>query len=465
MSLLFLKENSLILFIAILLAVIVVEIFLPYVNVFMGNSYNLSIYRSSYFVIFILLIFVLVDAMIALYPSIIMSGYTPIKALKSNIKTTKQHDFNLRNSLLVFQFIISIALIISTLVIRKQISYVNHKDLGFDVKGIVNFQLPDTDQNKIKSLRDFLQAQPGISKFSFGIGPPSSNSNFRTSFTAEGDGTKQYMNLKLADAEYCDVFNLKLIAGDWYQERVEGDTIYKMVVSEKLYKAHGFKSPEEALNKKIPFGGNEASICGVVKDFHIYSLRNEIESTGFLSIPKYYLGLFAKIDENSTKETIANINEKLKKLYPENSVDYKSFKEELNEMYAEDSKTAMIISVLSILAIVIASLGLFGLVSFMMVQRVKEIGIRKVLGASIKQISIVLTQTYFRLILVAGLVAIPLGWYFMNRWLNGFTYRTEISIWVFILAVLIVLVIALITIMFQVLKASRMNPVESLKYE
>ena len=465
LSILFAKENSFVLLLSLVFSVIIVEVVLPYVNNFMGNNLSLSIYQSRYFVIFLFLVYLLVDVMIVLYPSLVMSGFMPIKALKGVLKTNKNRGFNLRNSLLVFQFIISIALIISTLVIKKQINYINNKDLGFEVEGIFNFSLPDTDENKIKSMRDYLTTQPSVESFTFGIGAPSTTTNFRTSFKVAGDETKHYMNLKLADAEYYKTFNLKLIAGNWYHERVEGDTIFRMVVSEKLYKTHGFKSPEEALNKRIPFGGNEGTICGVVKDFHTYSLRNEIESTAFISIPQYYLGMFIKIDKNRTKETIAGIEKKLKELYPANAIEYESMNESLSEMYSEDNKISMIITVLSMLAIVIASLGLFGLVSFMMVQRVKEIGIRKVLGASLNQISIVLTQTYFKLIIVASLIAIPLGWYFMNRWLDGFSYRTEIGIWIYILATLLVLIIAMITVMFQVIKSSRMNPVNALKYE
>lgn len=465
LSMLFVKENSVVLLLSLVFSVIVVEIVLPYVNNFMGNNLNLSIYQSRYFVIFLFLVYLLVDVMIALYPSLVMSGFMPIKALKGNLRTNKNKGFNLRNSLLVFQFIISITLIISTLVIKKQINYINNKDLGFEVKGIFNFLLPDSDENKIKSMKDYLLTQPGIVNFTFGIGAPSSTSNFRTSFKVEGDEAKHYMNLKLADAEYYKTFELKLIAGNWYHERIKGDTIFRMVVSEKLYKTHGFKSPEEALNKRIPFGGNEAIICGVVKDFHIYSLRNEIESIAFLSIPQYYLGMFIKIDQNRTKETIAGVEKKLKELYPANAIEYESMSESLKEMYTEDNKISMIIMVLSMLAIVIASLGLFGLVSFMMVQRIKEIGIRKVLGASVTQIAMVLTKTYFKLIIIAGLIAVPLGWYFMNRWLNGFSYRIEIGIWVYLIAILLVISVAMITILFQIIKTGRMNPVTALKYE
>ncbi len=464
---LFIKENLLLSFLAIVLAVIIVEIALPYINVFLGNSHDLSIYKSPYFVLFFLIVYVVINIIIALYPSFVMSKFSPVKTLKGSFKAPKQQLFGLRNTLLIFQFTISIALIIATLVIKKQMAYIDGKDLGFNIEKIMQFSLPESDSAKIQSLSQFLKTEPGVESYGFGIAAPSSSSNFTTTFNVEGEDESihRYMNFKPVDVGYQDVFEIELLAGTWFNERRFGDSVFKLVINEKLCKIHGFKGPEEAINKKIPFGRNGSIIVGVVKDFHTYSLHSEIDPLAFVHMQRFYSWMFVKIEPARLKETTSQIENKLSELFPTYFIEYKSVKDRLQEMYVEEDRTATIITVMSSLAIIIASLGLFGLVSFMMVQKVKEIGIRKVLGASLRQIITTLTQTYLKLILVASFIAIPLGWYFMNKWLDGFSYRINIAIWIYILAALIAVSIAFFTILFKVIKSGNMNPVEALKYE
>ncbi len=467
LSFLFIKENAFISFLAIIIAVIIVEVVLPYINIFLGNNHELSIYNSHYFIVFLIIVFLLVNLIIALYPSLVMSRFIPVKALKGNLKISKQNVFNLRNTLLVFQFVISITLIIATITIKKQISYINNKDLGFQIAQIMNFQLPESDSLKINTLRQFLRTEPGVISYGFGIAPPSSSSNFTTTFNLEGEDKSitHYLNLKPVDAGYPEVFDIKLMAGEWFPERSRGDSVFKLVVNEKLYKMHGFKDPIDALNKRIPFGGNFGTICGVVKDFHTYSLRDDIDPLIFASIPQFFSSMFVRIEESRHAETMAKIETKMSELYPDYFIEFASVKDGLNEMYVEEDQVSTIITVLSGLAIFIASLGLFGIVSFILVQRVKEIGIRKVLGASLQHIVLTFASTYLKLIMIASFIAIPMGWYFMTRWLDGFSYRIELKFWIYILAVFIALLIAFITILYQVVKTGRMNSVDALKYE
>ncbi|MBU1012330.1 MAG: ABC transporter permease [Bacteroidetes bacterium] len=467
LSFLFIKENAMISIIALVVAVIIVEVVLPYINIFLGNNHQLSIYNSSYFIIYFVAVYVIVNIIIALYPSFVMSRFTPIKALKGKLSNSKQVIFSLRNILLVFQFTVSIALIIATIVIKMQISYVNHKDLGFQIDNVIKFSLPENDSSSVQSLRQFLETMPGVQHFGFGIGSPSSSRNFTTAFTVEGEdeSINRLLNFKPADAGYSEVFNLNLLAGKWFDERTKGDSIFRVVVNEKLYKIYGFKNPEDAINKRISFSGTTGIICGVVKDFHTYSLHLEIDPLVFASHPRFYGNMFVKVEPSRLKETITQINQKMSDLYPSYFIESMSVKEELKEMYSEADKAAIIITSLSALAIIIATLGLFGIVSIALVQKVKEIGIRKVLGAELHQIAISLTHIYIKLILAASLIAIPLGWYFMSKWLDGFSYRIEIGIWIFILASFIAFFVALLTIIFQVVKTSRMNPVNALKYE
>lgn len=464
----FILEFAFTSFISMISAIILIEVVLPYINAFLGNSIELEIYNSQFFFVFIASLFVFVNIMTSLYPSLVMSKIVPVIALKGSLLISKNRTLSLRNALLVFQFTISIALISGAIIIRSQMNYINNKDLGFDMSDVMQFSIPDRGEAKMESLRDFLSAEPGIKNFGFGLAAPSSGNNIRTAFQLEDESsnTRRYMNIKPADYTYHDVFKLKLLAGQWLFETAKTDTINRVVVNEKLYKIYGFKDAFDALDKKIViFGGTEAIIIGVVKDFHIYSLRSKTEALAFIDMSNYYFTMFVEIEESRKKQVLDNIEKHMKELFPTNFINSGSVRDYINYMYTDENRSSIIITVLSALAIFIAALGLFGIVSFMLVQKVKEIGIRKVLGASLNQLAYVLTKTYLLIILVSSFIAIPLCWYFMNRWLNEFEYRINIDVWIFVLATLFTILISMITILFHVLKAGKMNPVDALKYE
>lgn len=464
----FISEFAFTSFLSMIVAIIIIEVVLPYINVFLGNYVELGIYNSRLFFGFIAFLFVFVNVLTSIYPSFVMSKVVPIIALKGNLLVSKTNMFSLRNALLVFQFTISIALISGTMLIRNQMNYINNKDLGFDMEGVIQFSVPDTGKDKLRSIRDFLKAEPGVNSFGFGLAAPSSSSNIRTSFQLDDDDpqTRRYMNIKPVNLSYLDVFKLNLLSGQWIFETSETDTIIRVVVNEQLYKVFGIKDEFEAISKKITiFGGTEATIIGVVQDFHSYSLRSKKEPLAFADMSNYFYKIFVDVEDSRKMKVIANITEHMSNLFPENFIESQSVSESISNMYKEENKTSSIISVLSALAIFIAALGLFGIVSFMLVQRIKEIGIRKVLGASLQQLAYSLTRTYLIIILISSFIAIPISWYFMNRWLNEFEYRINIGIWTFVIATLFTIFISMLTILYHVLKASKMNPVEALKYE
>lgn len=464
----FISEFAFTSFLSMIVAIIIIEVVLPYINAFLGNYVELGIYNSQLFFGFIALLFVFVNVLTSLYPSFVMSKVVPVIALKGNLLISKKNKFSLRNALLVFQFTISIALISGTIIIRNQMSYVNNKDLGFEMEDVFQFSVPDREEAKLRSLRDFLSAESGVKSFGFGLAPPSSGTNVRTSFQLDGDDPQErrYMNIKPVNPSYLDVFKLNLLSGQWLFETAETDTLIRVVVNEQLCKVFGFKDVFDALNKKITiFGAYEATIIGVVQDFHPYSLKGKIEPLAFADFSNYFHGMFVEIEESRKSEVLANIEEHMRELFPENFIESGSVKDAIDNMYSEENRTSTMVSVLSALAIFIASLGLFGIVSFMLVQRVKEIGIRKVLGASLRQLAYSLTRTYLIVILISSFIAIPISWYFMSRWLEEFEYRINIEIWTFVIATLFTIFISMITILFHVLKAGRMNPVDALKYE
>ncbi len=464
----FIKEHALLSFLSLLIAAIIVEVCIPYINEFLGQNHELGIYNSTYFIYFCVLFFILINVMTSLYPSLVFSSFEPLKVLKGNKIGGNQNSFSLRNILLVFQFIISIALIVCALVVHKQINYINNKDLGFEYERVASFNLPDRQDNQIKAIREFLNKEPGVKSHGFGLGAPTSGSNMRMSFNVEGDPDNmvRYMNFKPVDTAYIHVFDLKMLAGSWFKQA--GDTSLRaidIIVSENLMKVYGFKSPMDALNKLVNFGGNRGRIVGVVNDFDMYSLRSENEPLAFAEVPYYWFNLYVDIEESRKQIVTERIETFLSDLYPKSFINRSSVKELIHRLYSEENKLGTIITVLSALAIIISSLGLFGLFSFMIVQRINEIGMRKVLGASVIQIVKELVKSYVKMILISSIIAFPISWYLMDQWLNRFAYRTTINVWVFLAALFLIVFIAITTILIQVIKTSRLNPVESLKYE
>ncbi len=453
---------------SMIMAIILVEIILPDINTFLGNHTELSIYGSKNFVGFIILLFIFINLLTSVYPALVMSRFIPIKALKGGLLNSGNSKFNLRNALLVFQFTISIALISGTIIIRGQMNYVKNKDLGFEINNTQQFIVPQKDRAKMKSLGDFISNQPSVSAYAYGFGAPASTGNITTSLNREGEdnnGPRYRLNVKPVDKNYKDLFKLELLAGEWLFETPETDTIMRVVISEQLLPIMDWSSPEDAIYKDMRLFGRNAKVIGVVKNFHIYSLRSESIPLVFVDFPEFYNYLFVNINPKATKNTVSLIESKMQELFPSSFIVTGSLQESIENMYTNERKTSVIISVLSGLAIFIAALGLFGIVSYMMIQKVKEIGIRKVLGASLQQLASALTKTYFYIILISSVIAIPLCWYFMDRWLSEFKYRIDISIWFFLISIGITLAIALITVLYHVIKAGQSNPVEALKYE
>ena len=463
----FVIETSFLVFLAIVIATVLVEVLLPSVNQFLGNNFSLSIYNSNSFIYFILFLFVIVNFLTSLYPATILTRFNPISALKNTFLAPSKGSKFMRNALVVFQFVISISLAIGAITIYQQVDYLNNKDLGFDKENIVNFDLPDFNPDLWEAIDEILMSEPGVISYGYGAGPPSSSSNLRTTFTIPDidPDNSLYVNFKPADSGYYQTFGLKLLAGEWLGFSHHSDTIYELVINEKLFKTYDISSPEEALGRKIKVSNFMGKVIGVVKDFHLYSLKREIEPLIFCFMPQYYFQVYLKVNPNRMKETIENVTAKMQEIYPKYSISYEIYEDDLKDSYSDEQRMSQIIILLSLIAIFIASMGLFGLVSFMILQRVKELGVRKVLGATFLENMMLLSKNYLKLVILSSLIAIPIGWYFMNRWLEEFNYRTNLDWWVFILASFFAIILALLTILYHVIKSSNANPVESLKAE
>jgi putative ABC transport system permease protein len=396
----------------------------------------------------------------------VLSGFQPIQALKSKMTIQTVGGVSLRKALVVLQFSVSQVLIIATLIAVSQMDFIRTKDLGFNQKAIMLAEIPDDSLAfaKIQTLRNQFAALPGVEKVSFNSAAPSSgnisSTNFR--FTNMARDEDFPLNVKAADADYFDTFALRFVAGRPYET---SDTIREVVINEKLLQKTGIKNPEEAIGKNIEFYGRKYPVVGVIKDFHQGSLRQAIVPIALFSQKSSFRQVALKVTGHNLKETQAQVEKIWSAAFPEYVFEATFLDERIAEFYEEEAKLAQLFQLFAAIAIFIGCLGLYGLVSFVAVQKTKEIGIRKVLGASLTNIVTLLSKDFLQLVILANIMAWPLAWWAMNKWLQDFEYRTPIGWWMFAVAGLGALMIALVTVSFQAIKAGLANPVKALKNE
>jgi putative ABC transport system permease protein len=364
------------------------------------------------------------------------------------------------------QFAIALLLITSTLIVTRQLRLLENKDMGFAQSAIVSVLLPQTTDTEREVLRNQILAVPGVEQLTFQHRPPASEFDgggyFR--FDNRSDWEKFPIRDKWADASYLKTYDLKLLAGRNFMER---DSLVEVVVNETFVKKLGFRSPEQVLNKAIEDGtrNTKGVIVGVVKDFHLKSLHQEIEPCAIFYFPEGFAQLGVKLHTKNLASTLAQIQQQWQRLLPQSVFSYQFLDEQIARFYQKELLVGRLVNLFSGLAIFIACLGLFGLATFTAEQRTKEMGIRKVLGASAISLVTLLTKDFTRLVLVAFLIASPLAWYLAEQWLEGFAYRIKISWWIFALAGALALIIALLTVSYQAIKAAMVNPVKSLRSE
>ncbi|MGV3540738.1 MAG: ABC transporter permease [Rufibacter sp.] len=462
----FLSETGLIALTALLVSVVLTELLLPYLNQLLELQISFSILENKEVAIFLAIVLLLVTFFAGLYPALILSGFKPISALRSKVATARTAGLSLRRALVVLQFTICQVLIICTIVVHDQMEFFRNASLGFDKDAIVTIPLPAQKAEDLMAMRQDLEAHPGVKATTFAISPPSANVTMNMSFNYDDYSVDRNFNLnfRFADEHYLKTFNIPLIAGRMYQK---SDTIQELVVNETFLRQVGEKSPEAALGKKMLVNGgqNEGRIVGVVKDYHVGSLRESIDPVVMSTWKYFYYSLNAKIEMKDAKSAIAHLQRVWSTAYPDDVFYYEFLDDTIAEFYATEQRQAHLFKIFSVIAILIGCLGLYGLVSFMVTQRTKEVGVRKVLGASSASIVGLFSRDFAVLVLIAFVIAAPISYYFMEQWLQDFTYRIDIGYWVFLAAGAITLLIALTTVSLQALRAAFSNPVTALKTE
>ena len=463
----FLGESSLITVFAVLLAIAAAQVTLGFLNSFLDSSLSLNFAGDGGLWIFLLSTTILVALLSGLYPSLVVSGFKPVFAIKNNVNSKDSSGYMLRRGLVVLQFFISQFLIIGTIVLINQMNYFKNKDLGFKKDAIITVPIPENERlgfsegsNKMRTLREQVSQLQGIELTSLSNTPPSSGSVNSTDFSIEGNEEHFGTQVKMVDGHYVELYGLELKAGT---NILDLDTARGFLVNEKLAAMVGFKEPQDMIGINIKMWEKTWPVVGVVKDFHTMSLHDPIEATIMLNRIRSYSTLSLKLNPVNLQETIKQVQQKWEATYPEHIFSYEFLTDEIQEFYEQEQRMSTLLSIFTSIAIFIGCLGLFGLATFMANQKTKEIGVRKVLGASVESIVILFSKEYVKLILIGFAVAAPVAWYVMNEWLNEFAYKINIGPAIFLTGLLISFLIAIITVGYRSLRAATVNPVNSLK--
>ncbi|HEX5153732.1 MAG TPA: ABC transporter permease [Parafilimonas sp.] len=476
----FLTESFIINIIALVFALITVLLIQPAFNNLIRHRLSLAyLFRNGlngFNVITLLIVLMVTGIFISgFYPAFVLSSFRPILVLKGKFITSSK-GINLRKALVVGQFAITVALIIGSFVVYSQMQFVGKQSLGINLSQVLIVkppQLTDWDSTfitKENSLQQELKQIPHVINVanSWTVAGDEMGRDFDLGRNGDEQGEHFTTRKVGVSDEFLNVYDIKLLAGrnftntDYNPDR---DKIHNIIINESVSKLLGFKTPGDAIGKTIHVERKQWDVIGVIADYHQKSLRYPLEPLIMMPLYSTYSSISVKLDTKDVSKTMAAIKEKYDAFFPGNLFDYYFLDDRFNNQYANDQLFGKVFGIFSTFAICIACLGLLGLSLFATAQRTKEIGVRKVLGASVSNIVLLLSKDFIKLVLIAFVIASPLAWYVMNNWLNDFAYRINISAWIFIAAGLLAVIIALATISFQAIKAAVANPVESLRTE
>lgn len=468
----FVGESILMSLIALMIAIVAVELFLPNFGRLTGKE--LSLIAQPQYLLWFVGIALLTGLLAGSYPAFYLSSFNPVTVLKGKL-TNNLSAASLRRILVVFQFVISIALIAGSIFIAKQMDFLQNQDLGFqDEQQIVVHLRTASARNSIDILKNELKQSPDIESVATATSYPGIYVINDRGFYRQGEtvNDNKLAQINYVDHDYLKTLELKLAAGRFFSRDFPADTINRVILNETAVELLGFESPEAAVGQTLLSGraDNVVSyeLIGVLKDYHFESLHTEIKPYGMVlftynSPPANYA--IAQVNTEDVRQVLASAENQWKALNPDTPFEYSFLDEDFQKNYEAEQRISSIIWYFTIIAILISCLGLFGLATFTAERRTKEIGIRKVLGASVPNIVLLLSKEFMLLVIVAFVIATPIAWYAANRWLDSFAYRIDLQWWIFAFAGLIALAIAVITVSFQSVRAAVDNPIKSLRIE
>lgn len=463
----FLGETGIICFLAMSAAIALSFFALPFVNSLLDIEMSIGSLGSWSIIKFMVSIWVAVTLLAGFYPALVLSGFNPINALKSKKAASTGSGVTLRRSLVVLQFTIAQILVVGTLIVIAQTNYFRNADMGYATTAIVNASIPNDSlsQTKLDVLRHQLSQASGIKAMSLSLFSPTLEDGWATDLQLTTNHTKKpdlIVNMKIADTGFFNLYHLQLAAGRIY---FPSDTMAEFIVNETTIRKLGYKTPQAAIGQRIKVAGRTCPIVGVVKDYHTKSLRDPIDAVVMSTIKSAYRTTNIQIELDKATPVLSAMERIWNKLYPDYVFEYNFVDQAVADYYKQEDQLAELYKIFAGIAIFISCLGLYGLVSFMTIQRKKEIGIRKVLGAPIHHILMLLSGEFTALIAIAFLIASPIAWYFMHQWLQQYSFRIEVGIGFFLITLLLSILIAWITAGHSAVKAAMANPVNSLRTE
>lgn len=464
----FLGESFIIVFLSMIVAVIIVFAAIPYMAGFTGKEFEIQRFVTWQTILLVIGAMLLIALGAGSYPALVLSGFRPALVLKG-IQRSATGGVNLRRGLVIFQFSLSIALIAGTIIVYSQMKQLLDKDLGFDKERmlVLDYNYDEAVNRKSEVLRVEMESNPAVLSAAFSRSVPGSYFPNAGTDIQGPDGEMKGMGQPIFQVgmDFIPHFGLELVAGRSYSREHPSDSTSALVVNEATARQYGYTNPADIVGKKFSQWGREGEVIGVVKDFNYISLHRTIEPLTLPLEPYASRYLTLKIKTEDIPGTIEAVKATWNRLAPHRPFLYSFLDDDFNRQYQADFLFRKLFTTFSCLAIFIACLGLLGLATYTAELRTKEIGIRKVLGADMRNIITLLSSDFIKLVLVSILIATPISWYAMDQWLEGFAYRMEIQPWIFVLAGVVALSIAVFTISFQSVKAALMNPVTSLRSE
>ncbi|MFN8353338.1 MAG: ABC transporter permease [Spirosomataceae bacterium] len=464
----FMGETLLIVLVSVGVAVLLAELALPFMNLLTNLPEATPFLAQPLMWALLGAITLSVTFLSGFYPALVLSGFEPVKALKSRITFQTVGGLSLRRSLVVLQFVISQLLVIGTVVAIMQMNFVQNIDLGLNKEAVLVTNLPPNDSLNLaryEGLKNQLAQLSTVKSVSFCSDAPSSDNNWDTNFAFDHRKDEEFnSSLKFADADYFKTFGLRLVAGRSF---VQSDTSREVVINETMLHKLGYQKPELILGKEFKLGGRGQwkPIVGVVKDFKANSIREAIKPISIHARKRFYNNIAIKIEPTQIDQTEAQIKAIWEKTYPDYVYQSRFFDEQIANFYRQEDRLSLLFRIFAGIAIFIGCLGLYGLVSYMAVQRTKEIGIRKVLGASVGNVVWNFSKEFLLLVGTAFVIAAPIGYYVMSRWLENFVFKIDMGVGVYLIAGGLSLVVALLTMGYKAFQAATLNPVKSLKTE
>lgn len=467
----FFMEAFLVNFLAAVISVLTVRMVWSFFSNLSGRNIPVSYIYQPEFWLLLGGLFLLGTLLSGLYPAFVLSSFKPVSVLKGKALRTQHGDY-LRKALVVFQFVASVVLIIGSIVVYQQLKFMRSQDLGFDINHTLVIKGPGAVadslfQEKIAGLKEASMQIPGVTEMTASTNVPGDEIFWANGVRRLSGGQENRISGYTVgiDHDYVPAFDLHIVQGRNFDLDHPNERRGSVILNEAMVQALDFNDAKSAVGEKIQHGGDTLEVVGVLENYHQMSLKEAVTPLVYRYTPHFASFFAYKVESGNYKEVLASLEETWKLYFPGNPLDYFFLDQFFNRQYDQDKRFGQIFSLFTLLAIFVSCLGLFGLASFMTIQRTKEIGIRKVLGSSVSQVVFLLSKGFIQLVIIANVLAWPIAWYIMDRWLQSFPYRIDIDLILFVLAGAGVLIIAFLSVGFQTLKAARINPAITLKSE